>query len=198
MGSRKKSAKKRKKWTDKDRRLVQEYLVDFNAEKAAKRAGYSQTTAKTQAYVWVSDSPNNPKPHIRAAIQKGMERLAKKFEITQERVLKEYAKLAFLDPRKFYDEDGQLLPVHKLPEEVAAALSGMDVTTSYDKNNDSVDVLKKIKFADKKAALDSLAKHLGMFKGDKTPLDVNLNLPPTVKVMFSNNPECPKDPKKKS
>lgn len=149
--------RKKNKLTPKQAAFVQEYLIDLNATQAAIRAGYSKKTAKDIA------CENLAKPNIQAAIQKRRTKLTEKAEISQERVLTEYAKLAFLDPREFFDDNGDLIPIHKLPGEVAAAVSGMDVTTSYDKDNDSVDTLKKIKFTDKKAALDSVAKHLGMF-----------------------------------
>lgn len=100
---------------------------------------------------------------IKSRVSQLRAEIAKRNDITQDRVLKEYAKLAFLDPRQFYDDDGNLINIPNLPADVAATLTGMDVSSSYNKDGDSLDTLKKIKFADKKAALDSLAKHLGMF-----------------------------------
>lgn len=143
--------------TAKQEKFVQEYLVDLNATQAAIRAGYSKKTATIIGF------ENLSKPNISYMIQKRREKLAEKVEITQERVLQEYAKLAFLDPQEFYDKNGGLLSIPDLPKDVAAALSGMDVMTSFNKDSESVDTIKKIKFSDKKAALDSVAKHLGMF-----------------------------------
>ena len=94
----------------------------------------------------------------------------------------EYGKLGFLDPRKFYDEEGSLIPVHKLPAEVAAALTGMDVASSVNAADESFETIKKIKFADKKGALDSIAKHLKMFDGES--INVNLRTPPVLNVIF--------------
>lgn len=154
-----------RKLTPKEKVFVDEYLVDLNPERAAKDAGYSKSVARTKAYLWVSSSKH--KPHVFDAILNAQKRRSERTEITQDRVLKEYAKLAFLDPRRFYDDDGQLLQVHELPEDVAAALSSMEVVT--EKAGDLELAVRKIKFSDKKAALDSIARHLGMFK-DKTEL----------------------------
>ena len=93
-----------------------------------------------------------------------MKARSERTEISQDRVLAEYAKLAFLDPRRFYDETGALKPVHLLDADVAAALVGVDVVDSFDKENQSTTTTKKVKFVDKKGALDSVARHLGMFK----------------------------------
>ena len=74
----------------------------------------------------------------------------------------EYAKISFFDPRRLYDGSGKLLPVHELDADVAAAIGGVDVA-ERSLGDDGSEFTKKIKFIDKKGALDSLAKHLGMF-----------------------------------
>jgi phage terminase small subunit len=162
--------------TPKQQRFVDEYLIDLNATQAAIRAGYSEKTAQEIG------SENLSKPIIAEAIAAAMKEREKRTEITQDRVLKEYAKLAFLDPRRFYDEDGALIPVHKLDADVAAALVGVDV---HEEKVDGVAIgqTKKIKFVDKKGALDSVARHLGMFNDklqmtgkDGGPVDMNFTL----------------------
>jgi phage terminase small subunit len=157
-----KEVKKFKKLTNKEKLFVQEYLIDLDVERAALAAGFSKTMAASKAYQWVRNS--KVKPQVCEAIRKAFKKREERTEITQDRVLEEYAKLAFLDPRKFYDADGNLLAIPDLPKDVAAALSGMDVTISFNKESESLETIKKIKFSDKKAALDSVAKHLGMFE----------------------------------
>lgn len=151
--------------TNKQRRFVDEYLIDLNATQAAIRAGYSKKTAEKIG------SENLRKPEVAAGLQERMKAREQRTEITQDMVLREYAKLAFLDPRRFYDEGGALIPIQSLPADVAAALAGMEITvarsgTDEDGKPEYEDV-KKIKFIDKKGALDSIARHLGMFT-DKT------------------------------
>lgn len=55
--------------TDKQKRFVDEYLIDLNATQAAIRAGYSEKTARYIGY------ENLTKPHISNAIQERMEQL---------------------------------------------------------------------------------------------------------------------------
>lgn len=147
--------------TPKQQRFVDEYLIDLNGTQAAIRAGYSKKTARQIA------EENLSKPYIAAAVQQAMSRRELRTEVTQDMVLREYAKLAFLDPRRFYDENGNLIPVHELPADVAAALAGMEIATSRTgKDVEGIpeyEDIKKIKFIDKKGALDSVARHLGMF-----------------------------------
>jgi phage terminase small subunit len=165
--------------TAKQQVFVQEYLVDLNATQAAIRAGYSQKTAG-----WIGNQLL-AKTHIAEAVQKAMAKREHRTEITQDMVLREYAKLAFLDPRRFYDDAGNLLPVKELPDDVAAALSSMEVVT--ERAGELEIAVRKIKFSDKKAALDSIARHLGMFKdkteltGDSMVLNLVLNGPGTTR-----------------
>ncbi|MFD1165208.1 terminase small subunit [Sphingobacterium daejeonense] len=80
--------------TDKQQRFVEEYMVDLNATQAAIRAGYSQNTAHSIG------AENLIKPEIQEAIQKRKQELSDQTGITAERVLKEYAKIAFSDIRE--------------------------------------------------------------------------------------------------
>ena len=165
--------------TAKQQVFVQEYLVDLNATQAAIRAGYSKRTAE-----WIGPQLLG-KTHVAEAVQKAMAKREQRTEITQDMVLREYAKLAFLDPRRFYDDDGNLLHVKELPDDVAAALSSMEVVT--ERAGELEIAVRKIKFSDKKAALDSIARHLGMFKdkteltGDSMILNLVLNGPGTTR-----------------
>jgi len=157
------------KLTPKQEKFVEEYLLDLNATQAAIRAGYKPRKARQMG------SENLSKPDIAKAIQEQMEARSKRTEISQDRVLQEYAKIAFLDPRKFYDDQGRLIPIYDLPEEVAAAIAGMDVVSERvgkdGEGKPEFATVRKIKLVDKKGALDSVARHLGMFN-DKTTLTV--------------------------
>lgn len=73
--------------TDKQRRFVDEYLVDLNATQAAIRAGYSQKTAGQIG------EQNLKKLEIAAAIQNAQAARAKRTEVTQDEVIKDLREL---------------------------------------------------------------------------------------------------------
>jgi phage terminase small subunit len=106
-------------------------------------------------------------------------RQLKRHDVTVDRVLAEYAKLAFLDVRKAFDANGVLLPIHELDDDTAAAISGLEVDKKVSKMTDEngepmvESHLHKIKLSDKKGALDSLAKTLGMFSDGNVSVNVN-------------------------
>lgn len=150
---------------DKQRRFVSEYLIDLNATQAAIRAGYSSKTANEQGARLLA------KVSIQKMIEERMSDREQRTEITQDRVLRELAKLAFLDIRKAFDSDGVLKSVHELDDDTAAAVAGLDVI-EMSSEDDKTCRLKKIKLSDKRAALELIGRHLGMFN-DK----LNLSFP---------------------
>lgn len=152
--------------TPKQQRFVEEYLIDLNATRAAIRVGYSEKSARKIGCELLT------KPDVSNAVAERRAELSRESGITVERVLQEYARLCFHDPRKFYDDEGKLLPVTELDDDTAAVLTGIDVYE--DKIGDKITgITKKVRFADKKGALDSVARHLGMFN-DKVEVTLSL------------------------
>lgn len=143
--------------TPKQKRFVDEYLVDLNATAAAKRAGYNPKTA------YSIGQENLTKPEIQSAIQEAKANRQKRTEITQDMVIAELAKLGFFDIRKLFDRDGKPLDVIQLDGDTAAALVGLDVQDVADPDGAFVGYVKKYKMADKIRALELLGKHLGVF-----------------------------------
>ena len=151
---------------DKQRRFIDEYLLDLNATQAAIRAGYSERTANEQGSRLLA------KVNIQNEVKKRMGDREKRTEITQDMVLEELAKLAFLDIRRAFNPDGGLMAVHELDDDTAAAVAGLEVIEMNGENGKTCR-LKKVKLSDKRAALELIARHLGMFN-DK----LNLGFPP--------------------
>lgn len=156
----------KKDLTPKQEAFCNEYLVDLNATGAAKRAGYSEDTA--YAIGW----ENLRKPEIQARITELREAMAKGFNITKERIIQEYSRLAFFDIRKIHTVDGALKPVTDWDDDSAAAVAGIEVyeekiSSDDEKEQITAGQVKKVKIAEKKAALDSLAKILGYNPAEK-------------------------------
>ena len=150
--------------TAKQARFVDEYMIDLNATQAAIRAGYSVRRSEATGSELASNRT------VAEAIAAKRLRLEKKFEITQDRILQEYARLAFFDPRKLFDETGRPLSIQQLDDDTAAVIAGVDICQVGNSEMGIGEILK-MKIADKKGALDSVARHLGMFN-DKLNLNI--------------------------
>lgn len=135
---------------DRQIRFAEEYIIDLNATQAAIRAGYSEKTAYSMGQRLLKNV--EVQKHIHSLKDKRSERT----QITADRVLQEYAKIAFSDIRKLYNDNGTLKKITELDDDMAACVVGLDV-------QEGVLDVKKYKLADKKGALDSIGKHLGMF-----------------------------------
>ena len=149
--------------TPKQAKFCVEYLIDLNGTQAAIRAGYSENTARQIA------AENLSKPDIVEELNRLRGEIAKTTKITPERILQEYARIGFSDVRKTLGPDGQLKNPQEWDDDTAAAIAGVEVVTRTSGYGDdaAVEYVHKIKTWDKKAALDSMAKHLGMFDGKK-------------------------------
>src|SRR5262245_20560789 len=102
---------KEKKLTEKEEAFCQSYLIDFNAARAARSAGYSEDTAKQIGY------ENLTKPYIQNRINELREQTGNKFNITRERIAQELALIAFGDTKILFDEDGKLKTPDQWQEE---------------------------------------------------------------------------------
>lgn len=147
--------------TDRAKAFVLEYQRDYNGTKAAIRAGYSEKCAGTQAAVLLQNL------HIKKAIKLATECRLSAISVTSDRIVSEYAKIAFLDVGQLYDGDNNLLSIHELPEEVRSAIVGIDTEHRLERGNDdrAVEITtRKVKLADKLSALRELSK-LAVFAG---------------------------------
>lgn len=158
---------------DKQRRFVEEYLIDLNATQAAIRAGYSAKTAYSAGQRLLKDV------EVQRAVTDAQGKRSARTEITQDRVLQELARIGFADMRKLLrwtgnlpkmdeakaEESGeveisvanfvQLFDSDELDDDTAACISEISQTK---------DGALKVKLHDKRAALEAIGRHLGMFK----------------------------------
>lgn len=143
--------------------------LDFNGTKAAIKAGYSKKTAGQIA----SELLTNPK--IKDYLKLIQDNWRERLGITRERISLELQRMAFVDTKDFYNDEGELIPIHKLPEDASRALVGFEATAIG-----KISTLKKIK-ADKAKALEMLIRMEGYEAPIKTE---NINTTTIVKEVF--------------
>ncbi len=152
----KQESKQSRPLTAQQQLFVDEYIIDLNGTQAAIRAGYAESSARATASRLLTID------NIQDAIAEARKEQQKRTQITADRVLLEVARLAMYDPRKFFNASGDLLGIHDLDGDTAAALAGMDVMEL----SDGAGSVKKIKLVDKGPNLERLMKHLGLYERD--------------------------------
>jgi phage terminase small subunit len=149
--------------TDKQEMFISEYLVDFNATRAAKSAGYSEDTARSIG------CENLTKPDILAEIEKRMAARHKRLEISADRILDELRKLAFANMQDYIrvtPEGEAFVDLGSMTREQAAAIQEIKVDESAggigDGRRERVQ-RTTFKLADKGINLERLGRYHKMF-----------------------------------
>ena len=142
------------KLTPKQRLFVQEYLIDLNAKQASIRAGYSPANAEFQGHQLI----NNPK--VKYAIELAMYEREQRTKVTQDRVIEELAKIAFINPTDVVNSYDASLHNGASREDTAAISS---IRVKKFPSREGFGVEREIKLHDKIRALELLGKHLGLF-----------------------------------
>ena len=152
------------KLTDKQRRFVDEYLIDLNGTQAAIRAGYSAKTANEQASRMLANVS------IQQAVSEAMAERSKRTGVNQDRIVLELARIAFLKMTDVVDSEGRIK--ENASEDDLACIESIKYKHSDTETGSSTE--REVKTASKLKAMELLGKHLGMWN-DR--LDVNVVRP---------------------
>lgn len=161
--------------TQKEKKFIQEYLIDLNATQAAIRAGYSKDSAANIG------GQNVRKPLIQSAIFTEMDKRMKRTNITQDQIIIALKRIAFAniaDLMTWNDASINIAPSDQLKRSKTYAIS--EISENVNQHARTV----KVKLKDSIRALELLAKHAGMFIDRSDP---------TTGLHINKEPLEPKD-----
>lgn len=151
-------------------KFVTEYLLTGNATKSALAAGYSPKSAhKTGQEILQNAVVASHLSHKQSEIAARQDERLAKMELTEARIEREIARIAFFDPRKMFAPDGRPLAITELDDDTAAVISGLEVLEEWEGRGEDrklVGIVKKYKISDKNSALERAAKIRAMFGED--------------------------------
>ena len=161
-----------------DRRVkfCEEYVRLYNGSKAAIAAGYSEKGARVEAVRLLSFA------NIQNYIKYLRENIAEHLELPKEKVIIEFAKMAFSNIGDLHDGWLTLREYDELTDEQKACISEISSVKKriYDDEKKEyawVDYVK-IKLHDKNKALENINKMLGYNEPDKHEFSGNVNINP--------------------
>ena len=132
------------KLTPKQKRFIEEYLIDLNATQAAIRAGYSEKTA------YAIGEENLRKPVIKAEVERLQAETSNKLQVTKESLINDLLTikdLCLTNPRVTHNSIKAI--------EVIAKMLGLNAAEKQDVTlNGPIDISKLIKFDDNKEQLN--------------------------------------------
>ncbi len=157
-----------KELTEKRARFIEEYLRDYNGTQAAIRAGYAPESAGVEACRLLKNA------NVRKRLEKRKKQLLDAISEDQFRTMRELSRVAHLDIRKLYDEQGQLKPVSEWDDESAAAVAGVETVRRQspeerdEEGNPVWETVMKVKTYDKVKALELIGRHQSLFNDSLT------------------------------
>lgn len=148
----------------KQQRFCEEYIIDWNGNKAAIRAGYSPRSARAQASTLLT------KPNIQAYIQTCKLKIEQLAGVSKLKALKKLGQIAFTDLTDAFNDDGSLKQIKEMNKDVKACISGIETTTMDDV------AVTKIKTESQRGAIQDMAKMLGWNEPDKVEHSGDINI----------------------
>ncbi len=129
---------------------------------------------------------------VMARVKELQRPILKRHQITADRTMMGLARVAFVDPRRMFDERGQLLPLPEMDEDVAGAIKGVKVRTELENDGYETDlatglpdktrprlirvVTTEVKLNDRVPALGILAKHFKLVNDEGDGLNALANV----------------------
>ena len=159
--------------TDRQQRFVEEYLIDLNGTQAAIRAGYSPDSANAQSTKMLT------KGNVSACVRKAIAERSKRTGITQDRVLRELARIGFVNVPDVVNALDATIKEDADADDTTA-ISSVKVKTTRTKDESEI-TEREIKFHDKVKSLELIGKHLAMFTEN-----LNIKEEATIRIEFSN------------
>ena len=156
--------------TTKQAAFALEYIKDYNALRAAIRAGYSEKAAHVTAHRLLSNAK------VSRVIDRNLEKSRGRVKIDADYVLQRFAQI---DQMKIGDivKNGKVMPIEEWPDIWQEMVVGqIDQVPTGDDVASLVLFLSKLKFPDKIRNLEMMGKHVGVkaFAADITRVEHGL------------------------
>jgi phage terminase small subunit len=151
--------------------FVAEYLIDLNGRRAAIAVGYAERSAHVRASKLLKD------PWVKKRIKEELKRREVQLTFTAERVLEELGRIAGVNIVDFYEPDGSLKELLKMPREFTAAVREVKITETVRTVREVEIKTRKtqLKLHSKVPALMLLGKRHKLFS-DRVEVEGNLTL----------------------
>ncbi len=147
--------------TLKEDMFIEEYLIHFNAAKAARNSGYNDGKEKEKGWKLLQ------LPHVRDELDRRIKLRYKELKIDQTDIVRYWQAVAYFDPSVLYDDKGDFVGLHNLPPEHKLMIKSVSRRWVKDNNfaggSDYREVVE-FELKDPEKALENLATHLGMLK----------------------------------
>lgn len=166
--------------TKRRKEFCRQYVIDFNGQLAAERAGYKARSARVTASELLA------MPEVKAEVERLTEKKAERAQVTAEEVINELRSIAFANTTDFVKVKDIVLTEKNSkgrPVRRKARIAYIELTADIQKEKlAAISEIKQtrdgiaIKTHDKAKALELLGRHLGIFEKDNQQKKPVVNL----------------------
>lgn len=152
--------------TNRQRRFVDMIVQGKKRAEAVRAIGYKGDRPEDAAYKMLQ------RPLIRQAVAERDAMWMEAVDVSKAMIATELGRVAFFDPRRMFDDAGNLKPIHELDDATAAVVQSVEVHEEYDDPKEgearkATGRVARVKVAGKVEALRELAAIYRM-KGDES------------------------------
>lgn len=145
------------------------YVRTLNSAQAARDAGYSVKTARTQGSKLLT------KGDVIARVKDLTDEKFRALHMSADETIARVSMIARADVRKLYGPDGELKPVHELSDEAAAAVAGIETDELRNADGDIIGKVRKVKYRDPTQSLRMLAEYHRLLRAPDEGVDALAN-----------------------
>lgn len=165
-----------KSLTIKQEAFCQAYLR-LGDKSAAYREVYSCSNMKPET-IHTKASLLSNEDKVRTRIDGLRKDAVERNKASLDEVLMVLADIIRFDPAEMYDENGNLLPIHKMPKKVRMCIQSFEVEEISSFDDEAPETFtKKVKHYDKLSGVEKLMKHLGGYELDNKQKVTNIFQP---------------------
>lgn len=152
----------------------QELVLNNLSQSDAYRAAYPRSKKWKPETVHAEASKLFASPKVRTRLDELRSEMAKvaedKFQVDAEAVMRQLVRMGFSDVRGLFTEAGHLRPIHELSDDMAAAVSSIEVVTrtlpTPKGEPAEVEYVHKVKLEGRVKPIELIGKHFGKKLGE--------------------------------
>ncbi len=165
------------KLTLKEEIFCQEYFANKGNATAAYKKAYDAEKMKDTT-IYVKASLLTKKDKIRVRLDELQAERNKKYELDDQKIIREMVKCAYFNHQDVLDKDGNVKPITEWEHEQAAAISSVKIKKTtlktevlaalagIEDKEVGEEITTEIKYVSKEGCLDKLMRHRGLYEKD--------------------------------
>lgn len=201
---------KKPKLRPREKRFVEEYVVDFNAVQAYFRAfGRTLKNGKMRSYTGSAEQARRllKKPEVKEELKAARAEIASRTRVNADRIIREIMHLAMSDPADLYEPDPitglpRPRPWSEVPPSARRAVQSIKTKRRVIPGTDGFIEEVEYKLHPKSTELDKLCRNLGFYldqqqqqQNDKAVVEVPVKDPlPEEPILLEPEPDAPSGP----